>query len=88
MTPTQKSGRTAIQHIQVKKEVKAEDLPDTARLNRSFPNVSLRSFGVSDMKVMVAALPNPANNPSAHIKIESMSSRASFIVQNEQDCSS
>ena len=63
-----------------------KNLPDTARLNKSFPNVSCRSFGVSAMKVMVAALPKPANSPNPHIRIESTSSKASFIAQNKCDC--
>ena len=38
------------------------------------------------MKAIVAALPKPANSPNPHIRIESTSSKASFIVQIECDC--
>ena len=37
------------------------------------------------MKVMVAALPKPANNPNPHIRIESASSKASSIGSIECD---
>lgn len=46
-------------------------LPDTAKLSRSFPKVSFLSFGVKAMKVMAAALLAPASSPNTQINTDS-----------------
>ena len=62
-----------------------KNLPDTARLNNSFPNVTRRSFGVSAMKVMVATLPTPAKKPKEHMRIESTRRRASITRKYDRE---